>query len=188
MIRLLRQNGWVVGLIGPAHCPVHRHQDDPAELRRRRFRLAGARRAAIRLRSGGADRRGHCRRHRPVGRRDDGADQRDGRLDDGRRQRGIRAVRRALRAGDGFRAWRRQRHPDRGDARARHRGDACDAVRAAGRGAARSRRARRRRRRMAEEPDRRHGPDPRHPGQRRRVDPEGACASRSFCSASSGSR
>ena len=78
----------------------------------------------------------------------------------------------------GFVLGARQRHPDRRDARARHRGDAGDAVRAAGRGAARARtRPGGGVGRMAEEPDRRHGPDPRHSRQQSRLDPEGAGAS-----------
>ena len=56
MIRLLRRHGWVVGPVRAVRRAVRRHQADPARLRRRRFRLAGARGAALRLRRRGADR------------------------------------------------------------------------------------------------------------------------------------
>ena len=74
----------------------------------------------------------------------------------------------------GPRARRDERHPDRRDARARHRRHAGDAVRAARRCAAGARRARRRRGRMAEGADRRHHfhsrayPKASPPGSRRR--------------------
>ena len=76
-------------------------QAHPAGLWRGRLRVAGARRFALRLRRCCPDDRRHRRRHRSLGRFDDGADQRHRGGDDGRRQRGIRAAGGAVRARSG---------------------------------------------------------------------------------------
>ena len=76
MTRWLRREGWVVGLFVLFAALLVVDPADPARLRRRRLRLARPRRPALRLRRRRADRRRHRRRHRPLGRLDDGADQR----------------------------------------------------------------------------------------------------------------
>ena len=178
MTRFIAATAGSSGLFVLLGAPVRLHEDHPALLRRRRFRVAGPRGSALRLCRRGADHRRHRRRHRSFDRLDDGADQRHRRVDDERRQRGICLAGGALRALPGLRARRAQRHPDRRHPGARHRRHAGDAVRPAGCGAARPRGAGRRRRRLAEGADRRHDL---HTGRARgdqRLDSEGARAAR----------
>ena len=168
MIRLLRQNGWVVGLFVLLRAAVRRHQDDPAELRRRRLRLAGPRGAALTPSPS---------RRRPSSSSPAASTFRSpsmmaltsvtaaSMMDGASEEFALFVVPFVLAMGLVLGA--RQRHPHRRHPRARHRRHARDAVRAAGRRAAGARRAGRRCRRMAEGPDRRHRADPRRARQRR---------------------
>ena len=98
MIRHLRRQGWVAGLfVLFALLLVVTKLIQPSYGAGDFGSLA---RAVLpyRLRRRRADDRRHRRRHRPVDRLDDGGDQRHRRRADGRRQRGIRHRRRAVRA------------------------------------------------------------------------------------------
>ena len=92
------------------------------------------------------------RRHRSVGRPDDGLHQRDGRGPDERGQRGVCRRRGHLRAGPGSCRGRHQWRTRRGQPRPGHHRDARYVLRVGGRRTARPEQPRRRRRRMVQGP------------------------------------